>query len=73
MARPYRHVSDGEEVSLACGVRIEPGRGIAVGKIMCCDCGLVHVHAYRLTKRGTLKMRTWRDMKATAARRRRKT
>lgn len=53
---------DGVEVSLAAGVALRPGRAIE-GEVTCCGCGLVHLHRYRLTKQGTLKLTAWRKDK----------
>ena len=58
-ARKFRQVYDGVEVSLAAGVALKPGNAI-FGLAQCCDCGLVHKRRYRITKRGTLKMTSWR-------------
>ena len=58
-AKAFRQMQDGNEVSLAAGVALRPGTAI-FGEVKCCDCGLVHTHRYRLTKRGTLKMTSWR-------------
>jgi hypothetical protein len=60
-----RTARDGEEVSLAGGVALRPGSGRVRGQMICCDCGLVHIHEYRITKRGTLMLRTTRDEEAT--------
>lgn len=32
-------------------------------KIKCCDCGLVHLVQYELTKAGSLRFRAWRMKK----------
>jgi hypothetical protein len=54
-------------------VRVLRGRrGAIPHKVMCCDCGLVHRIAYRLTGPSTLEFVAWRDKRATAAARRRK-
>ena len=55
----FRQAYDGEEISLAGGVALRPGNTIS-GEVKCCKCGLVHIHRYRITKRGTLKLTTWR-------------
>ena len=42
-------------------------------KIACCDCSLVHVHDFRIIKKGkrqVLEMRIRRERRATAAMRR---
>lgn len=54
-----RQMVDGEEVSLATGIALRPGTSIW-GKVTCCRCGLTHTHRYRISKRGTLKLTSWR-------------
>lgn len=54
-----RQAYDGVEVSLAAGVALKPGNSIS-GEIICCGCGLTHIHRYRITRRGTLKLTAWR-------------
>ena len=56
----YRSRVDGEW--------IEPAG--AFHKIACCDCGLVHLVEFRRQRRG-VKFRAWRDVRATARRRKR--
>lgn len=54
-------------------VRVLRGkRRVIAHKVMCCDCGLVHLIAYRLTGPSRVEFAAWRDKKATAAARRRK-
>jgi hypothetical protein len=61
--RRYIRVSDGQ-------IRELPGRrGRFVHKVMCCDCGLVHVVGYRIKSNSLLELTAWRDNRATAARR----
>ena len=55
-----RQVYDGEEISLAAGVALLPGKNAVQGESTCCNCGIVHLRRYRITKRGTLKMTSWR-------------
>jgi len=55
----YAQVYDGEWVPL-------PRRG---QKIVCCDCGLIHRIDVRV-KAGKVQFRAFRDVRATAARRR---
>ncbi len=43
-----------------------------LAKIACCDCGLVHLVQFKRLRAGGVKYRAWRDVKATAARRKRK-
>ncbi len=57
----YYQVSDGEP-------RVYSTR--ETQKIACCDCGLVHVHRYRIRGKTLIEVRVWRDERATAARRR---
>jgi hypothetical protein len=68
----YRRWRDGAELSFAAGVALLPGKNTVSGHFACCDCGLVHIHKYRITKRGTLKITSTRDAKATAELRRRR-
>lgn len=41
-------------------------------RLMCCDCGLVHRFQFRKSAVG-VEFRVWRDERATAAARRKKT
>ncbi len=54
----YRQRDDGERYRIG-----------STHKVMCCDCGLVHVLRYRRYK-GKLYATAWRMTKATAAARR---
>ena len=57
----YKQVSDGERVD--CGHN-------RTHRIRCCDCGLVHVYRFEITKTGRMRFRAWRDNRATANTRR---
>ena len=57
-ANTYVTRQDGEEWDIT-----------GTSKMSCCDCKLTHVIQVRVVK-GRVKMRAWRDPKATAARRR---
>jgi hypothetical protein len=46
-------------------------RPIGKYKCACCDCGLVHRMQFRIVK-GHVEFRAWRDKRATAAKRRKK-
>ena len=35
--------------------------GTYVHRIKCCDCGLIHLMQYELTKRNSLRFRAWRE------------
>lgn len=61
-------MSDYEPVEDGKWIRV-PARG---HKNACCDCSLVHVIDYRISKEGALEVRFRRDNRATAAMRRRK-
>ena len=59
--------------------KVEPGEWMRpvknYYKMMCCDCGLVHVFQFKHIPWGKgrkILLRAWRDNRATAARRRRK-
>jgi len=41
-------------------------------RMACCDCGLVHIMEFRPINKSRIKMRGWRDNRATAAIRRHK-
>jgi hypothetical protein len=56
----YHQQQDGEWV--------QPKEGY---KMACCDCGLIHRMEFRV-RGGKVQFRAWRDNRATAARRRRK-
>jgi len=56
----YRAIYDGEEV--------EAPNGLA--RIACCDCGLVHTFQFTVRRGGGVKLRAWRDNRATARKRR---
>lgn len=57
----YRQLADGEWQTMSSRRH----------KIACCDCGLVHLLEFRVS-RGKIKFRAWRDNRATANRRRSK-
>lgn len=59
----YKTLSDGEWSG-------PTTRGLV--KIACCDCGLVHLIQIRRTRAGQFIYRAWRDMRATASKRRAK-
>lgn len=62
--RRYVKIADGQR-RLLDGVR----RRTFVHKVMCCDCGLVHVIRYRIKSESLMEITAWRDNRATAARR----
>jgi len=53
--RRFRKLADGELSSPACRRK----NNTYVAKLKCCDCGLVHLMQYTITKRG-LRFRAWR-------------
>jgi hypothetical protein len=66
MSRKYRRIRDGEWVA-------PKRRGY---KLMCCDCGLVHTVNFKIVKKGGrtfLSYQAFRDTKATANARRKRT
>lgn len=65
MAR-YKTLSDGERRLIP-----EVSRGLFVHRLSCCDCKLVHNVALRRV-RGGIELTAWRDMRRTAARRRKR-
>jgi hypothetical protein len=67
MGRRYQRPVDGEVLVL------RGERGLFGHKVMCCDCGLVHRFVYRMRSGSRMEFAAWRDNRATAARRRRKT
>ncbi len=48
------------------GEVVDIGRSGALYKMMCCDCGLVHLIKIKITK-GRLSWQVWRHNRATAA------
>jgi hypothetical protein len=58
---PYKNVKAGEVVKL--------GRAPVRYRMMCCDCGLVHLLRFRVVK-GEVSFQAWRDNRSTAAYRR---
>lgn len=63
MTSRYRKLSDGEWSPLTV-------RGFI--KIACCDCGLVHRLQIRRLRSGRFTFKAWHDMRATAAKRRKR-
>lgn len=55
----FKKLEDGE-LSAASRRRKD---GTYLHKIKCCDCGLVHLVQYELTKAGSLRFRAWRMKK----------
>jgi len=61
--RKYVKIEDGQRRLL------DGARRKFVHKVMCCDCGLVHVVRYRVRSANLMEITAWRDNRATAARR----
>ena len=59
----YRTLADGETRA------IPLTKGVAVHKMSCCDCKLVHVVRMR-PRKDRIELTAWRDQRTTAERRR---
>lgn len=64
MRRRYHQAIDGEPIAIPMLNQVWFGI-----KLMCCDCGLVHKHVYRVRGK-KMELTTWRDVRATSATRR---
>ena len=58
MSQRYKQLADGQLADF--------GRR-RTQRIRCCDCGLVHIFRFYVSKTGRIRVRAWRDNRATAA------
>ena len=63
MSQRYKQLADGQLADF--GHR-------RTQRIRCCDCGLVHIFRFQVSKAGRIQFRAWRDIRATARARKRK-
>ena len=66
MTKKYRKAEPGEPMPL------RGRRGEFYHKVMCCDCGLVHLFRHTVVSKSRMVTRAWRLERSTAAARRAK-